>query len=52
MFLGRRDIKGLVKELNTIILVKELSKYNPDLSIFINLNTQEDLNGIIKTFGG
>lgn len=53
LFLGRRDIKGLVKELNTYYISERIfKKYNPDLSIFINLNTQEDLNGIIKTFGG
>lgn len=41
---GRRNIKGLAKELNTLYIEEKWArKYSPDLIIFENLNTQKDL---------
>lgn len=46
LLMGKRDIRGLAKELNTYYIEEYYArKYSSDLSIFENLNTQEDLKG-------
>lgn len=46
---GRRSIKGLVQDLNiSYIAEHEARKFSSDWDMFVNLNTQEDLNNYLK----
>jgi len=47
---GRRKIKDLAEELNTLYIEEEFArKYSPELIIFENLNTQKDLKCFSKS---
>jgi molybdopterin-guanine dinucleotide biosynthesis protein A len=50
---GRRSIHGLIKDLNiTYIQEKEARKFSPNWDMFLNLNTQEDLDKFLFSAGG
>ncbi|QQY79628.1 molybdenum cofactor guanylyltransferase [Keratinibaculum paraultunense] len=49
----KRDIKSLVKKLNTYYIEEKLVKrYSPSLDIFKNLNTKKDLEHFNEKLGG
>lgn len=50
---GRRSINGLINEFNiTYIEEKEARKFSPNWDMFLNLNTQEDLDKFLFNAGG